>query len=585
MSGSKGKELIAKAKDLQLKGDQQTAEIYLKQALEHEDSQLVAHETLGALYMNKGDVYQAVSHWEKALAIDDSNFESLCNLGYMLAQMQRTTEALSYLEKANALQPQRDDVAMQMAQIQCSLGQFENAESLLKSFIDKRTDNENVHLLMAQAKAMQSDIEGAEQSLLNLLKIKPNLPEALINLGQLAEGIGDMTKAAGHYEQAVTKVPYHFQAKLEYGRFLSNLGKLEEGLEHLISAAKIQPGDWGIHVHLGNLYQEMGEFDKAIKSYKKSLSINPNDLGVRQNLSRVLSRFVPPWHLKMLADHERNEAFVQAINKAVKEDSVVLDIGTGSGILSMMAARAGAKKVYTCEQSTYIADAAKENIKKNGYKSQIKLYAKKSTSLGDNELAEKPNIIVAEIFDAGLLGEHAVPSFRHALSQLCEPNTQVIPKSANVKGKLIHAERSASVNPMGNISGLDLSAFDQFRIPDEYVTQNLSEITHEFCSDEFDLMSVDFTKPWEPFAPGQYKWYELKVAVKSDKPVHGVAFWFNLQLDDEIELSSAPGRLDNHWGQALAFFQAPLNAKPGNTIKLPVCFHDIKIWFGQPEII
>ena len=581
---SQGTEFLNKGKDLQMKGDLANAEIYLKQATEYDDSKLPAHEALGIFYLNAGNMMQAIPHWEEALKLDENNFEGLSNLGFYLSQLQRFPEAISYLERAYIIQPERDDLALQLAQIQAQLGNLNKAESYLSPLIKAKSKNENVHLLMAQLKAMSQDIVGAEACLQHLLKIKPFLPEALINLAQLAEGSGNVEKAKEHYEMVLKHVPYHYQTQVEYGRFLSNLGDSERALEMLQNAAKLQPGDWTTYVHLGNLYQELGEFDKAIKAYKKSLSINPNDLGVKQNLSRVLTRFVPPWHLKMLADHERNDAFEEAIKRAVNEDSVVLDIGTGSGILSMMAARAGAQKVYTCETNQYIADAAKENIKKNGYKKQIKLFAKKSSQVTETEIDPKPNLIVAEIFDAGLLGEHAIPSFRHALSQLAQPGTQVIPKAAEVKGKLLHAERQASVNPMKNISGLDFSAFDQFRVAEEYITQNLSEITHEFCSDEFDLMSVDFNNPWEAFAPGQYKWYTVEVPITSDKPIHGVAFWFILHLDDEIRLSSEPGRPDNHWGQAVSFFPEAISAEAGKTMKLPICFHDIKIWFGQPEI-
>ncbi len=577
--------LIDKARSFQQKGDLTNAEIYFKQTLEDPDLAAEGHGELGNLMMSKGDINQAIGHWKRSLELDANHFESLCNLGYMLCQAQDFNNALIYLEKAHEINPERDDVAMQIAQIRCQLGQVDLAEGILNALVDKKTDNENVHLLMAQVKAMNNNMKGAEDCLLELLTIKPNLPEALINLGQIKESAGDIDKATEYYETATTKAPYHFQAKMEYGRFLSNIGRLEEGLEYLQSAAKIQPSDFGVNVHLGNLYQELGEFDKAISAYKKSLTINPQDLGVKQNLSRVLSRFVPPWHLKMLADHERNEAFEKAIKKAVKSDSVVLDIGTGSGILSMMAARAGAQKVFTCEQSKYIADAALENIRKNGYESNIKLFPKKSTQIAPEDLTETPNVVVAEIFDSGLLGEHAIPSFRHAISQLCGSNTQVIPKSAEVKGKLIHAEKLASVNPVKNISGLDLSAFDQFRVAEEYITQNLSEITHEFCSDEFDMLSVNFNEPWEPFAPGQYKWFDIKVKVTSNNPIHGIAFWYTLHLDDKIKLSSEPGRPDNHWGQAISFFDSPLTVREGNTMKFTLCYNDIKIWIAEPQVL
>ena len=67
-------------------------------------------------------------------------------------------------------------------------------------------------------------------------------------------------------------------------------------------------------------------------------------------------------------DHQRNNAYLQAIKRAIQNNEFVLEIGTGSGILSMMAVDAGAEKVISCETSEPIAKAAKEILFNNGFK-------------------------------------------------------------------------------------------------------------------------------------------------------------------------------------------------------------------------
>jgi type II protein arginine methyltransferase len=54
-----------------------------------------------------------------------------------------------------------------------------------------------------------------------------------------------------------------------------------------------------------------------------------------------MSDLIPNWHIPMIRDTIRNRAFHQAIRKYVKPNLHVLDIGTGTGLLSMMAVRAG----------------------------------------------------------------------------------------------------------------------------------------------------------------------------------------------------------------------------------------------------
>ena len=78
----------------------------------------------------------------------------------------------------------------------------------------------------------------------------------------------------------------------------------------------------------------------------------------------------------MLNDQPRNDAFEEGIKQAIAAHGSaarVLDIGAGSGLLSMMAARAGAQSVVCCESVGIIAEAAKKIVSINGYGDQIRM--------------------------------------------------------------------------------------------------------------------------------------------------------------------------------------------------------------------
>ena len=81
-------------------------------------------------------------------------------------------------------------------------------------------------------------------------------------------------------------------------------------------------------------------------------------------LNEVSAKAVPIWHLSMMNDTTRNDAYSAAINRAVEEEMLVLEIGTGSGLLSMMAADSGAKQVITSETIETISKTAREIIMK-----------------------------------------------------------------------------------------------------------------------------------------------------------------------------------------------------------------------------
>ena len=70
-------------------------------------------------------------------------------------------------------------------------------------------------------------------------------------------------------------------------------------------------------------------------------------------------------HRTMIRDRVRTEAFRRAINSVVRPGDMVLDVGAGSGILSVFAARAGAESVYAVER-TSIAVLAEQLAAANG---------------------------------------------------------------------------------------------------------------------------------------------------------------------------------------------------------------------------
>eukprot|EP01084_Bolivina_argentea_P219933 372854_1 len=79
-------------------------------------------------------------------------------------------------------------------------------------------------------------------------------------------------------------------------------------------------------------------------------------------------------HEEMLKDEVRTGTYMNSIirNKHLFKDKVVLDVGCGTGILCMFAAKAGAKKVYGVEMAG-IAKQAREIVKKNGFEDVIEI--------------------------------------------------------------------------------------------------------------------------------------------------------------------------------------------------------------------
>jgi Flp pilus assembly protein TadD/predicted RNA methylase len=566
-------------------GNLSEAESLLNEIYHKEPDNIDASFYLGILAAHKGNAEKAINHWKQALKVDANHFESLSNLGYLYTQINDLKSAKDYLLKASRLKPQREEVSLQLAQVHDMLGEKSQALSILEPLLQEEPVIPDAYLYLADLKAKEGKLQEAEALLNELTRKAPQVHQSHLYLARLYSLAGRTAEAEKAFKKALELGPQFMETTFEYARFLISNGQGAQGASLLDEMGKTYQHNVQVQVQMAGLYEELGNFEKALEAYTKALDLAPGNEEIKNKRSQIYTRFVPPWHMEMLSDLERNEAYQKAIESVVKENSVVLDIGTGSGILSMMAARAGAKHVYTCESSGLLAEAALDIFKKNGYSEKITLFKKYSTQIPPNDLKEKPNVIVAEIFDSGLLGEHAVFSFRHAIEALGAPGCKTIPQSANVVGRIISLPKQKQIHPIKDISGFDLSPFNKFRVAEAYLSMKLSATEHEFMSDEKDLLHVNFEKPW-PTIPGNHSQrVELEFEITRNNNIHGVAFWFKLNLTNDISISSAPERKDNHWGQAIAFFDKELAGKKGDVLGLTLCYNDIKIWFENARIV
>lgn len=148
----------------------------------------------------------------------------------------------------------------------------------------------------------------------------------------------------------------------------------------------------------------------------------------------------------MLHDDERNKKYYKALQIAVDrmhasgQKANVLDIGTGTGILSMMAVKCGADSVVACEAFRPMADCAEQIIEANGMKQAIKIIKKRSTDIivaSDGDMKQRANILVTEVFDTELIGEGAISIFNHAHDELLQKDCIVIPDSATIFAQVV----------------------------------------------------------------------------------------------------------------------------------------------------
>jgi predicted RNA methylase len=280
--------------------------------------------------------------------------------------------------------------------------------------------------------------------------------------------------------------------------------------------------------------------------------VYPSD-AIPLTTTAIASTTVQRWHFPMLQDAERNMFYQRAIAAGVHRGAHVLDIGSGTGLLAMMAADAGAAHVTTCEKVRAVAECAAEIVAANRMPDlcPIRVVPVLSSKLvvGDH-LPALVDVIVSEILDCGLLGEGMLPATAHALESLAHHNAVIIPAFAKVTAQLLHvplqyAPLSWSLNSVPLPSGsADLSAYDVFRSP-TYEQYRLIHLQHTKMSSCFHVFDFDFRLSVS-LLQGRHRMVE--VAASETGFVNCVCFWFRVDSGDE-SIDTHPANTTTTWKQ------------------------------------
>ena len=382
-------------------------------------------------------------------------------------------------------------------------------------------------------------------------------------LGLLAFERGDLAEAERHFRMAASSAPFDPERHNNLGVVLHALGDPASAVKNFEAATALNPDFVQAINNHGAALAAAGDDAGAIEAYRRALALDPAYVEARDNLEQACSRSAPPWHFPMMADTARNKAYEAAISRA-SPGRHVLDIGTGSGLLAMMAARAGAAKVDTCETVAPIAATAARIIAANGFSERVSVHSKHSDAMVVGEdLSRRADLLVTETFASGLLSEGVLPALERAWRDLLAPDAQVIPSRAAAHGYLVGGEDIEAHLFAPTATGFDLSAFDLFA--PAKVGLHLDRIPHEALSADFEIFAFDLMQTW--FAPQRKV---IEVAVTQAGRCVGVAQWLNLQLDAESNYENRPRASAgaNGWMHVLYRFDRPMDLKVGDTVRL-----------------
>ncbi|HEY0105337.1 MAG TPA: 50S ribosomal protein L11 methyltransferase [Rhizomicrobium sp.] len=327
-------------------------------------------------------------------------------------------------------------------------------------------------------------------------------------------------------------------------------------------------------IRLAGILRDKGEEARACDVAIRALRAAPDDAEIRSLAANVLSPGVPHWHFQIVRDAARNAAYEAALRRHVTPQTAVLEIGTGTAILAMMAARAGAKKVVTCEMTPAIAAAAREIVAVNGYAGRISVVAKNSIDLSvEDDLGGRADLLVSEIVSNTIVGEDALPVTEHAARALLKPGARIVPARGIVRVALAH-DALIHRRRMDTVDGFDLSIFN--RLAANSYEVKCGDPRLALLSAPADLFDFDF-QSGGPF-PAAAASVTLTAAAGT---ANGVAQWIALQMDAEgwYENKPSPGAL-SAWAVIFWPFAAPRPLAAGAAVDVFGRHdrHALRIW-------
>jgi SAM-dependent methyltransferase len=275
-----------------------------------------------------------------------------------------------------------------------------------------------------------------------------------------------------------------------------------------------------------------------------------------------LEGFANIWeHARLLSDTPRTQAFIELMERHARGKRV-LEIGCGTGLLSCIAARMGADRVYAVEP-TQVADVVKALVARNGLADTVEVIEGR---LEDLE-ARPVDLAFSELLNADPFAEGVVGVTNQAASWVVKGGL-LAPNRLRVYAALAYGTDCArearaashSIQAFGERFALDLAPLTEALKPQ--ASYRFMSGTQTPISDPVLLYDLSLGDGTQPAAEVQ-----VQAVAREAGVVDGVIVWFECVVDDGIILHNRP-QTENHWGQLICAWATERGVRAGQAVNL-----------------
>ena len=249
----------------------------------------------------------------------------------------------------------------------------------------------------------------------------------------------------------------------------------------------------------------------------------------------------------LLSHRSRLSKFQRALQKVVRPESRVVDIGTGTGVLALIAAKAGARSVTAIDVNRESLNYARKAAEINGLSQRVRFV---ESHFEDYKPEEQADIVVCEMLSSMLLVEQQVPACAHAARRILKPSGIILPASASVYAVPVECH----------------SLWERFSLLDlEFpkVPQTLGKGDAKDLSDAALVAKFNFNTPDIPAEVNE----KLKFTIVEDGHLHGLVGFFKAHLYEDISLG-----MDDGWRELFLPLDEPMEVSKGARVSVQLRF-------------
>ncbi len=282
--------------------------------------------------------------------------------------------------------------------------------------------------------------------------------------------------------------------------------------------------------------------------------------------------FADLWeHARLLSDHPRNDALITLLRRRAP-DARVLEIGCGTGLLSCVAARLGARHVHAVEPTAQI-EIARQLVDANGLTDRVTLH-----EAAIEDLPPEPvDLVFSELLNADPFVEGLLEA-SDAGARWLAPGGHLAPQRLRLHLAATSSDRSAQEVSQARRALVELATAHDLRLdpllegldtlePYAYIAPTVEAVAPT-------VQALDLALGRGEVPPERI---ELRLPTEGLEAVRGVVVWFEAVLDEGLSMANPPGR-PGHWGHLV--LGLPRLVPAGQPLALHLSIDDDELTVG-----